>query len=368
MSVENQDQNPDQSQEAAPVFTFSHVETENTVDNSDVVEIPDEAEIQNTPETPAETIPAEQENIPEPGEEEEEEVFELDEQMAFKYLKDAKGLEFDSLEDFLQSKAGKKLDPETEKFLEYKEKTGRGYSDFLETQKDWAAESDEKLVKASLKIQNPSLSSDDIDFLYAREYSFDADIDEDFEIKSKQVNLKIEAKKALDFLNKQKEEYQVVRGSDESNIPAVYKEAKTLIDNLYDEQLENEKNATVKRDSFISKTESALSDQFEGFKFNVEGQEFTVKPEDIKATRKAQLDISNFQQKFFDKDENLTDPVGYHKSLFAAMDPDKLAKHFFNLGKTSYAEEREKESKNIDVTGEKHIPSPELGQFTFKKV
>jgi hypothetical protein len=365
MSVEVEDQNQEQNQEQEAAFTFKTVESssENIIPESDVVEIPEEPI--NIP-APAETQPEEEEEEEE-DEEENEEVYELNEELAYNFLKEKKGLESDSLEDFLQSKGKKNIDPEIEKYLEYKAKTGRGYSDFVETQKDWNGESEEALVKAGLKLQNPNLSNEDIDFIFERDYSFNADVDDDFDVKSKIINLKIESKKALDLLNKQKEDYFVVRGSDEENVPEVYKEAKTLIDELYDEQTENERIAKTRRDAFISRTESVLNEKFEGFKFNVEGQEFTVKPEDIKATKAAQLNIANFQQKFFDKDENLIDPEGYHRSLFAAMDPEKLAKHFFNLGKTSYAESLERESKNIDVTGNKHIPAPDLGGFTFKK-
>jgi hypothetical protein len=51
------------------------------------------------------------------------------------------------------------------------------------------------------------------------------------------------------------------------------------------------------------------------------------------------------------------------------MNADKFAEHFYNLGKTAYAEELEKKSKNIDVKGEKHLPNPSVIEgLTFKKV
>jgi hypothetical protein len=383
--MDTEEQKQEQPIEETPAFFIKESapsEADITIPPTDVVEIPETKEEEKleeakTPEeegkAPPEVKEEKKEDEPltppvvEDKKEEEPEILDLDEELAFNYLKDKKGLKYDSLEDFLNSKEAKK-DPEYEKYQEYKTKTGRGYSDFLETQRDWSKESPETLVKAALKIENPELSNEDIDFLFEKDYTYDEEIDSDFDIKSKQIILKVDAKKALSKLEKQQADYLVERGSEDDNVPEVYKEAKDLVDRLYDEQTENEEKTKTLRNDFVSKTESTLNDNFEGFEFNIDGQKFLVKPEDIKKTREAQLDIANFQKKFFDKGEKLADTKGYHKSLFAAMDPDKLALHFFNLGKTTYAENLEKESKNIDVKGEKHIPEPSLETFTFKKV
>ncbi len=380
----------EEKKEETPVFSFKEIpaETDNSSDFSDVVilkeekvdpegekkpDVQDEGEKEKGEQketTESKKTPEQQEKKEdvEKEEEEEEEVVDLNDELAFKYLKENKGLQFDSLEDFLKSKDQKKLDPEVEKYLEYKEKTGRGYSDFLETQKEWAKESPEVLIKAVIKLNNPSLTSDEVDFLFDRDFGYDEEIDDESDVREKKINQKIESKKALAFLEKQKEEYTVPRGSDDSNIPEEYIEAKDLIDKLYDESVEKEQRATISREDFVSKTKDVLNDKFEGFEFTIEGQSFKLKPDNIKETREAQLDIANFQKKFFDKGEKLADSKGYHKALYAAMNADKFAEHFYNLGKTSYAEELEKKSKNIDVKGDKHLPSPSvLEGFTFKK-
>ncbi len=374
----------EQNTENESTFVFKEVgaETNEGLTNPDVVEIKEEVveEVENKQDTPPEEDknkeevkneekkPVEEDGQQEEVEEEEDEVSELDEDLAYNYLKEKRGLEFDTFEDFLKSREAKKVDPEFEKYQEYKAKTGRGYGDFLETQKDWSSETPESLIKAALKLENPDLSSDDIDFLFDKDYAFDEDIDDDYDIKSKKISLKVDSKRALAVLEKQKEDYMVDRGSDEDSIPAVYKDAKDLVEQLYDEQVENEEKSKKSREAFVSKTVNTLNEKFDGFKFSIEGQDYKVKPENIKETREAQLDIANFQKKFFDKENNLTDPEGYHKALYLAMNPEKAALHFFNLGKTAYAEHLEKESKNIDVKGDKHIPSPELSAFTFKKV
>jgi hypothetical protein len=364
----------EQGQDQPQDFTFKQVdsvEIDNEFHNSDVVEIVAEERIDD-PQPDNEVDNVDQNNPtdlePDFEEEEEDAVYDLDEELAFNFLKEKKGLQFENIDDFIKSGTSKKVDPEFEKYQEYKAKTGRGYGDFLETQKDWSKENPETIIKATLKLENPELSNEDIDFLFDKDYAFDEETDDDYDIRSKKINLKVDAKKALATLEKQKEDYLVERGSDDNDIPEIYKEAKDLVERLYDEQTENEEVSKVLRNDFVSKTQSLFNDKFEGFKIKIDGQEFKVKPEDIKSTRENQLDIANFQKKFFDKENRMTDAEGYHRSLYAAMDPEKFATHFFNLGKASYAENLEKESKNIDVTGQKHVPDPALSAFTFKKV
>lgn len=378
MTTEEQGQ--EQNQEPTPEFTFKPVPAaDDFTNNEDVVVIkeevkeednkgPEQQEEKKDPENNVEKQEDKKEPEQPEEQEEQEEAVDLDEEVAWNFIKEKKGLQFENIDDFIKSGEPKKADPEFEKYQEYKTKTGRGFGDFLETQKDWSKETPETIIKATLKLENPDLSNEDIDFLFDKDFAFDEEVDDDYDIRSKKISLKVEAKKALAILEKQKEDYLVPRGSEDDNVPDVYKEAKDLVDQLYDEQLENEEKSKVLRNDFVAKTEAVLNDKFEGFKFSIDGQDFKLKPEDIKQTKSAQLDIANFQKSFFDKENRMVDSEGYHKALYGAMNIDKVAQHFFNLGKTSYAEQLEKESKNIDVKGEKHVPNPVLENFIFKKV
>lgn len=374
----------EQNQEQQPAFVFKEsgaIETNNSLEYDDVVQIPDgqsddsqqTTEEQNTDGSENQENSSAEDSSSENNDsgqetEDDDTVYDLDENLSFTFLKEKYGLESDSFEEFLKSKEAKKIDPEIEKFQEFKAKTGRGYNDFLQTQKDWSKETPEVIIKATLKIENPDLSDEDIDFLFDKDYGFDEDIDDEFDVKSKKISLKVDSRKALAALEKQKEDYAVPRGSDDDNIPEDYRNAKDAIEKLYDEQVENEEISKTLRNDFLSQTNSVLHDNFEGFKFIADGQEFKIKPKDIKQARENQSDIGNFQKKFFNKENKMSDALGYHKSLFAGMDPDEFFNIAFNLGKTTYAEKLEKESKNIDVKGDKHIPEPALSNFTFKKV
>ena len=45
----------------------------------------------------------------------------------------------------------------------------------------------------------------------------------------------------------------------------------------------------------------------------------------------------------------MNDAKGYHKSLFAAMNPDAIANHFYQQGKSDAIKESMKSAKNINM-------------------
>ena len=46
----------------------------------------------------------------------------------------------------------------------------------------------------------------------------------------------------------------------------------------------------------------------------------------------------------------MEDAAGYHKVLFTAMNPDAIAKHFYEQGKTDAVKHTVAESKNINTS------------------
>lgn len=344
-STENTTENQEQTTPAFVVREVTETETPSVVEN--VIE-------QNSIEQMEDTPPVNTESANQEIKSEYEEI-ELNEEEAFKFLKNSRGLEVDSLDDLLSTKEAKKLTPEVEKFLEFQEKTGNtNYNDFLATQKDWKTEDPNNVLKEMLRIENPTLNDKEIDFLFKENYTFDEEYAEESEQMRKGIRQKTDLQKAYDLLEKRKEEYMVRRGSDEF-IPEDYKQAKTLVEQLQQEQLVNEKFHQEKRQEFLALTDSVFTDNFEGFKTKIGDKEYVIKPDNIQETKNAQLDIANIQRKFFDNNDRLIDPAGYHKALFAASDPDRYAKHFYELGKAAYAEEQEKISKNIPIQGMKQV-------------
>jgi len=280
---------------------------------------------------------------------------EIDDDRVLSYLKE-KGFSASTLDE-LKPKEAVKLDPEVEKYLEYKKETGRSYSDFVELQKDWTQVDKGEILMMNLQNENPTLNEKQLQFLFNKEYGFDADLDDDNEITMKEINIERDYQRGLNALNTQKEQYKTVRGSDDSSIPEEYRNAKTAMDTMLQQQEEGRKNYESTIQDFQAKTNDVFGNNFEGFEVKVGDESFKVKPEDVQSAKATLSDLNNFNTKFFDESGKLTDPQGYYKALHFAMNPDKVAEHFMNLGKAMRAEEEERESKNIKVTGTTNVQS-----------
>jgi hypothetical protein len=289
-------------------------------------------------------------------------VIEIDDEKAIAYLK-SKGIEVNSFED-LKPKEVQKLSPEVEKFIEFTKETGsNNYQDFLETQKDWSQVSEQERIIQKLKIDYPNLDNEDIELMFEDKYGYDEDIDDERTIRLRKLNLKVDSQDALKTLEQRKEKFKVNRGS-EDLVPQEYKTAKQIVD----QQKANEEVYLKKYEDFVKATESVFTKDFEGFKYKVGNEELVLKPSNLELSKKEQLDIVNFQKKYFDNDSNIKDPKGYHKALYAAMNPDKFAEHFFNLGKASYAEQEDKESKNISMESGTRRPPANQGKIVVRPV
>lgn len=290
----------------------------------------------------------------------------ISEESVLSFLKE-KGIDAENLEA-LKPKEAKKLTPEVEKFLEFSEKTGnKNYNDFLATQKEWDKEDPTNVLKEMLRIENPTLDTKQIDYLFDKNYSYDADLADEDEVMEKDINKQQHLQKAFKMLEDRKSEYMVHRGSDEL-IPDDYKNAKALVDKLSADQVENARVSEEVRNNFLKITNDTLNDNFEGFKVKIGDKDFVIKPENIAEVRNVQSDIGNIQKKFFDDNNKLIDPIGYHKSLYAASNPDKFAEHYFNLGKAEQAEEQERISKNIPGNGMRQVDTSKGGPGITVKV
>lgn len=360
-NLENKDENTEQVEETQESnFTAKIVEADSVEDNwfetkkEEDEEKPETEEVAETKEEIIEEEPKEeattQENV----------QTDIDETAVLNFLKE-KGITAEKIED-LKPKEVKQLTPEVEKFLEFKEKTGNSsFTDFLATQKDWSQEPKETVLMENLKADNPTLNDKQLEFLYKKTYEFDADIDDDDFVMEREINIERDYQKGLKLLESRKEEFMVPRGSDES-IPENYRIAKDTLDKYAKQQEEDDKLFQENRNDYVAQTEKIFTDSFEGFKVKVGNEkigfeELTIKPENISEAKKAQSDVSNFNNKFFDpKTGKLTDPQGFHKALYFGMNADRIAEHFYNLGKAKLAEAEDKLSKNIATETSKSIP------------
>lgn len=306
-----------------------------------------------------------------PEAEEENEYVELDEDTAWKFLKEKKGLQFENIEELLTPKEQKKYAPEIEKFQEFVEKTGNhSYKDFEATQKDWTQEPTEVVLKELMKIENPLLSKKEIDFLYDKKYSFDEEIDDDDVVMERQINTKVDLQKAHDYLDKQKEEFMVKGGSDDY-IPEEYRNAKADWEDLLQQQESTEMARQSNYADYVAKTESVFSKDFDGFKIKLGNdtvgfEDVAIKPDNLQEIKSYQTDIANFNKEFFDeKTGKLEKPKEWHEALYFAKNYKAELNKAYNRGIAKQLEIDDKLSKNIQPDNIQSQNTPIASGYTF---
>lgn len=288
----------------------------------------------------------------------------------------------DKVLDFLDKKYGKKLSsvedlfaPQQEElpedvsaFLNFKKETGRGLNDFFKINTDLDSMNPDQLLKEYYSQKESDLDAEEIDYLIADKFSYDEDLDDEKEIKKKQIEKKKELAKAKKFLEEQKQKYKAPLESSYGSLSAedqealkAYKEYSARTSNIQDlEQKQAE--------WFLKKTDEVFNNDFKGFDFKVGDKELKFSPGDHNELKKAQSNINNFIAKFVNNDGLIEDAKGYHKSLAVAMNPEKFAKFFYEQGIADAIEKEAKSSKNINFEVRR---SPEVinkGSFKVSSV
>lgn len=275
---------------------------------------------------------------------------EIKEEDVLTFIKNRYNKDINSFDDLLaEREKAVELPEDVSAFLKYKKETGRGIDDFMKIQVDYDKVNEDQLLRDFYAQTEGDLDSEDIEYLMSDRFSYDEDLDEDQEVKSKKIAKKRELAKAKKYFNDLKETYKVPVES--SGMPIdpeeaeIYNAYKDYISQSQSIQEQNQKRAEY----FTKKTEELFSNEFKGFEFNVADQKMVFNPGDVVETKKIQSDINNFISKFLDDDGMVKDHVGYHKALTAALNPDKLAAHFYEKGKADAVGDVSRKSKNIDM-------------------
>lgn len=334
------EQEPNVEQEAAP-----EVEPQQTEEINEPQEEQQEESVQEQAEEQVEV--QEQEVI------EATESDDRDDNWFLSKLKERYEVEVNSMDDLknvLSDNGKQEIPEEVEKYLEYKKETGRSFRDYQELQKDWSGVDDTQVLREYLQLTKPHLDSEDIEHILSESYSYDEDLDEEREIRAKKIAYKEALYEARNHFEGLKEKYKAPLGSSEVDIPENYKQAFSFY-NEYQEQTEKEKQISAERSEFFNqKTQSLFNDEFKGFEFKVGDKKYSVKPNDVKKTAQLQKDISSFVTSHLDENGFVKDAALYHRSLYAAMNPDAIFKYAYEQGKADATGDIVKETKNIDMS------------------
>lgn len=352
----------------AEVFTFS-VEGNG---ETPVPEIQPNVEIPDTPQAEIPATETEEEPEYEYVEIEDEEYEELNENVAFNYLKTLKGLSAENIDELLTPKEQKKYAPELVKYQEFIDKTGNtNFKDFEATQIDWSAAEPDTVLRELIKAENPLLSSKEVDFVFNQKYNsegLDEELDED-QLTQIGINRKVDIAKATDFLEKRKQEYMVDRGSDD-HIPAEFKEAKAFMEDIEKQQNDYEIAVQANRNDYVSKTEDFYSQSFEGFKVELGNkdigyEEVFLKPENIQETKSYQQNLDNFNKEFFDETGKLEKPKEWCEALYMAKNYKTELNKAYNRGIAKQLEIDDKLSKNIQPDNLRNVQENRSSELTF---
>ena len=243
------------------------------------------------------------------------------------------------------------------------EETGGDLQDYVKLNTDIKDMDDAEILADFYKETKPHLNAEEINFLLEDRFSYDEDTDDERDIKRKKLALKEQVAEARSHLEENKSKYyeEIKAGSKLTNDQ---QKAIEFFNRYNQEEEQNVKIVENQQKTFLNKTNKVF-ENFDGFEFNVGDKKIKYNVTDVDSVKNKQVDINNFVGKFLN-DGLMEDAAGYHKSLFTAMNPDAIAKHFYEQGKTDAVKQTVAQSKNINTSRESHKVYEGEGGIKFK--
>ena len=243
---------------------------------------------------------------------------------------------------------GKKLPENIQKLMEFMEETGGDLEDYVKLNQDYSKLDNHTLLKEYYKQTKPHLDNEEIDFMMEDYFSYDEEIDEDIDIKRKKLAMKEQVAQARQHLDGAKSKYyeDIKYGS---KLTGEQQKAVDFFNRYNKESKEQQEIAEKQHKTFLNKTNKLFNKEFKGFEYNVGDKKFRFNVKDSNTVKDTQSDINNFVGKFLNKKNEMEDAKGYHKSMYTAMNADKIASHFYEQGKADALKNSVAKSKNISM-------------------
>lgn len=235
-----------------------------------------------------------------------------------------------------------------DKVIDFMNETGGDLSDYVKLNTDYSKLNNNQLLREYYETTKPHLEAEEISFLMQDNFSFDEEVDEEKDIRKKKIAYKEELAKAKNHLDGLKSKYykEIKSGS---KLNPEQQKAVEFFDRYKKENEEAKQLAEKQTTVFKNKTENVFSKNFKGFDYSVGDKKFRFNVKDADKVKTTQSDINNFVKKFLNDKNEMSDAAGYHKSLFTAMNADKIASHFYEQGKADAMKESMSKAKNIDM-------------------
>tara|TARA_R110000868_G_scaffold73960_1_gene214068 strand:+ start:2633 stop:3754 length:1122 start_codon:yes stop_codon:yes gene_type:complete len=239
----------------------------------------------------------------------------------------------------------KQLPDGINKLVTFMEETGGTVEDYVRLNADYSKVDDLTLLKEYYKSTKPYLDNSEVQLIIEDNFDFDEDIDEERDIRKKKLAFKEEIAKAKQYLETVKAKYY-----EEIKLkPSVSKEQNEAFD-FFNRYKKTEQESNTRHERFKKDTKNLFTNDFKGFEFNIGDKKFRYNVPNGDSVAEKQSDINNFIGKFLDKEGNVSDVKGYHKELYAGMNADKIAEHFYEQGKADATKEIIQSSRNPTTT------------------
>jgi len=243
---------------------------------------------------------------------------------------------------------GKELPENIQKLMQFMEDTGGDLEDYVKLNQDYSKLDNHTLLKEYYKQTKPHLDNEEIDFMMEDYFSYDEEYDDDKDVKRKKLAMKEQVAQARQHLDGAKSKYyeDIKYGS---KLTGEQQKAVDFFNRYNTESKEQQQVAEKQHRTFLNKTNQVFNKNFKGFEYNVGDKKFRFNVKDSDTVKGTQSDINNFVKKFLNKNNEMEDAKGYHKSMFTAMNADKIASHFYEQGKADALKNSVAKAKNINM-------------------
>ena len=304
-----------------PSKDSKEVDSEVRIEPSEKETKKEEVAVNDVPDSPLQLI------------EDEEETKEIEEPVALE-------------EEKIPDVEGKVLPENIDKLVKFMEDTGGSVEDYVSLNRDVSKMDNVTLLREFYKNTKPHLDADDVEFLLNKNFAFDGEADDPQEVKAKQLAFKEELFNAQKHFKSSKEKYYAdLKLRKQNDIPPEQREAIEHYDSYKQQKAESE----VKIERFKQQTDKVFNKDFKGFDFKVGENKYRYKVDNPQKVKEFQYSINNWIESHIDDKGHVKDVSGYHKSLFAAQNADKIAGHFYEQGRADAIRESAKKAKNINM-------------------
>ena len=244
---------------------------------------------------------------------------------------------------------GEPLPENIQNLVNFVNETGGSVEDYVRLNRDYTEMDNQEALQEYYRSTKPHLTPEERAFLMEEQFSYDEEVDDEKDIRKKKIALKEQVAEAKAYLDGQKSKYyeEIKAGS---KLTTEQQKAIDFFERYNKESEETqaalEKNKTI----FNNKTNQVFNKNFKGIDFKVGDKTYRYNVNNVDEVKQTQSDINNFVGKFLNEDSSMGDAKSYHKSLYAAMNPDALARHFYEQGRADAMKNSVANAKNIDMT------------------